>query len=69
MTGLGVESLRGGRVADAVVVGGTAVLIVEAGGRVLQVECWRDPEGNGPGHLDVSVIKGARPGGKVEVVA
>lgn len=59
--------LMGGRIAQVFTVGEETILVVEVGGRVLQAEVWRDPEGNGPGHLDVSIIPGATSGKQVRL--
>src|SRR5262249_21954462 len=56
---LTVRDLEGGKIAKVFDVDGTGILIVEKNSLVHQVEPWRDPEGNGPGHLDVSIIPGA----------
>ena len=64
---LTARDLAGGRIAQVLDADGLTILIVEKAGRVYQVEAWRDPEGNGPGVLDVSVIEGATPGRPVRL--
>ena len=61
------KDLAGGRIAQVLDADGLVILVVEKAGRVYQIEAWRDEEGNGPGHLDVSVIPGATAGGQVRL--
>jgi hypothetical protein len=61
------DVLKGGRIAQVLDTGEGVTLIVEKAGRVFQAEVWQDEEGNGPGHLDVSLIPGATCGSQVRL--
>lgn len=61
------KDLVGGKISQVLDAGEGVILIVEKQGHVYQVEAWQDPEGNGPGHLDVSVIEGATSGAQVRL--
>ncbi len=61
------RDLAGGKIAKVLDADGLAILIVEKGGVVYQVEAWSDEEGNAAGHLDVSVIEGATSGMQIRL--
>jgi hypothetical protein len=61
---MNISNLVGGKIVHADMVGGgegelVPVLIVKTRtGQEVQVEAWRDPEGNGPGHLSIGPVMG-----------
>ena len=66
---LSAKDLVSGQISRVFEVGDEVILIVEVGGRVLQIEAWSDEEGNGAGWLDISVIEGTTSARQVRLAA